>query len=215
MSSSKPSKKNDKKLTRKFTPKEVKEILRGVEIEVDPSTILKASADLWTEYEASSPAKQDAMRDKLNKKLEEATATVALDTHYFMAETLNTRKYRTFLIEVTDQLIAEYNCKTPSEKMLAQTAGWAYARMIEYSYKLNGLMRLDWLSSEKNGYYSMLSREVDRCTRQYLAAINTLKHFKQPSLKVSFKANNAFVAQNQQINSKPKDKSEGNNVDGQ
>ena len=215
MSNNKPSKKNGKKLAKEFTPDEVKRMLKNVEIEIYPAALLKKSADMWNEYEASSPAKKKTLVDDLNKKLEQASAIVALENHYLLAETLDTKKYRTFLIEVTDQLIAEYECKTTSEKMLAQTAGWAYCRMIEYGYKLNSITRIDFLSSEKNGYYSVLSKEVDRCARQYLSAINTLKHFKQPALKVSFKANNAFVAQNQQINSKTKDKSEGQNNVGQ
>lgn len=215
MSSKKPSKKDDKQLAKKFTPEKVKELLRNVEIEADPASLLRKSTEMWNEYEASSPAKQKAMIDDLNKKLEQASAVVALDNHYFMAETLDNKKYRTFLIEVTDQLVAEYDCKSASEKMLAQTAGWAYCRMIEYSYKLNSITRIEFLSSEKNGYYSVLSKEVDRCTRQYLAAINTLKHFKQPALKVTFNANNAFVAQNQQINSDAKGKTEEPNNDRQ
>ena len=125
-----------------------------------------------------------------------------------IAEVLDKDKYRTLAIELCNQLIAEYECKTSSEKMLAQTASWAYCRMIEYSYKLNGLTRQEYLSNEKNGYYSMLSKEVDRCARQYLTAINTLKHFKQPPVSVTFKAQNAFVAQNQQINSDKKPDSE-------
>ncbi len=215
MSSKKPSKRDDKKLAKKFTPEEVKKLLKNVEIDADPASLLRKSTEMWNEYEASSPAKQKAMIDALNKKLEQASAVVALDNHYFMAETLDNKKYRTFLIEVTDQLVAEYDCKSASEKMLAQTAGWAYCRMIEYSYKLNSITRIEFLSSEKNGYYSVLSKEVDRCTRQYLSAINTLKHFKQPALKVTFNANNAFVAQNQQINSDKKDKPEGLNNDRQ
>jgi hypothetical protein len=105
---------------------------------------------------------------------------------------------------VANQLVAEYDCKTASEKMLAQTAAWAYCRMIEYSRKLNGITRQEYLSSVKTGHYAVLSKEVDRCVRQYLSAINTLKHFKQPSLNVTFKAQNAFVAQNQQINADKK-----------
>jgi hypothetical protein len=58
-------------------------LLKNVEIEIDPAALLKKSADMWNEYEASSPAKKKALVDDLNKKLEQASAIVALENHYF------------------------------------------------------------------------------------------------------------------------------------
>jgi hypothetical protein len=152
------------------------------------------------------------LEPKLNKQLENAAVILTLDQHIILAESLNSDKYRTLVIEIANQLVKEYECKTSSEKMLAQTAAWAYCRMLEYANKLNGITRQEYLSSVKTGHYAVLSKEVDRCVRQYLSALNTLKHFKQPSLSVTFKAQNAFVAQNQQINAdrKPETKEQNN-----
>lgn len=206
--SAKPEKASNK-LIAKRSPEEVRKLLTNYQAQVGPKNLLKHTAELWSEYEnAPNDAKKLEIEGKLNEKLEHASAIVALDNHMLVAEVLNKDKYRTLVIELCNQLMAEYECKTSSEKMLAQTAAWAYCRMLEYSAKLNGLTRQEYLSNEKNGYYSMLSREVDRCARQYLSAINTLKHFKQPPVTVTFKAQNAFVAQNQQINSDKKPKSE-------
>lgn len=206
MSSSKPTKpqKATNKPVIKYTAEDVKVLLNRYQVEIAPERLLKKAAELWTEYDQASDAEKLKMEPAFNKKLENAAIIFALDHHVPLAETLNDNKYRTLVIELANQLVKEYECKTSSEKMLAQTAAWAYCRMLEYSYKLNGLTRLEYLSNEKNGFYSMLSKEVDRCVRQYLSAINTLKHFKQPALSVTFKAQNAFVAQNQQINSDKK-----------
>lgn len=211
MSNKKPTKPTQasNKLIAKRSADEVRKLLTNFQAEIGPANLLKKTAELWTEYEnAPSEAKKLEIEAKLNKKLEHASAIVALDNHMLIAEVLDKDKYRTLVIELCNQLITEYECKTSSEKMLAQTAAWAYCRMLEYSYKLNGLTRLEYLSNEKNGFYSMLSKEVDRCARQYLSAINTLKHFKQPPVTVTFKAQNAFVAQNQQINSDKNPKTE-------
>lgn len=183
-----------------FTPELVKEALLKYQAEVVPSALLKVTADLWNEFEASDEQKKKLLEAKLNDKLVQAAGIVNLENHYMLAETVNENKYRTLMIEVINQLIAEYDCRTATEKMLAQTAGWAYCRMIEYSYKFNGVTRQEFISHEKNGLYSLLSKEVDRATRQYLTAINTLRHLRQSPLNVTLKTKNAFVAQNQQVN---------------
>ncbi len=189
-----------KQPTKKITPERVRDFMLSYDMTVDPAAVLKVAADLLNQLDDVEGAAKKELQDKVNKSLAHAAAVISLDTHHLMAETVDKEKLRTFLIEVTDQLVKQYDCKTPAEKMLAQTAGWAYTQMIEYGGKLNGLTRQEYLSNERNGYYSMLSKEIDRCYRRYITALTTLKHFKQPALSVTFKANNAFVAQNQQIN---------------
>lgn len=207
-----PAKKPDKdnKPTERISEDYVKKLLQSMDIELKPSVVLKKATDLWNEFENASKQKQEQLKDAVNKKLEHALVTYALDNHYFMAELLNGDKYRTLLIEVNTQLVDEYDCKTASEKMTAQTAAWAFCSMMEYAYKLNYITRIEYTTAEKNAYFGLLSKQVDRSARIYFTAITTLRRLKQPDINVTFKANNAFVAQNQQINSKdnpnPKDK---------
>lgn len=189
----------NKKVVKTFTPEHVSKVIRSHKADITPSKLLSDIAKLWNEYEASD-GKNEELVNKLNTKLDHAATLYVLENHYALAETINKDKIRTLFIEMTNQLIEEYDCKTTSERMLAQTAGWSYSRMIEYGGRLNNLLEIEFLSSEKNGFYSLLSREVDRSTRQYITALTTLKHLKQPPVRVSFKAKNAFVAQNQQIN---------------
>ena len=56
------------------------------------------------------------------------------------------------------------------------------------------------ISSEKNGYLAILSKELDRAHRQLITALTTLRQIKNPPIEFNVKAKTAFVAQNQQIN---------------
>lgn len=168
--------------------------------DIDPRAILKDTGKILSDYYPSKGKKRKELLEKLNNKFSQIAPILTLDTHYLLATTPYKTEYKTFAIELANQLVVEYDCKSPSEKTLAETAAWAYCRMLEYSRTLSGMLGIEYLSSEKNGYYSMISKEVDRANRQYLAAINSLRYIKQPKLNVTFKTQNAFVAQNQQIN---------------
>jgi hypothetical protein len=60
----------------------------------------------------------------------------------------------------------------------------------------------DGVSSEINGYCAVMSKELDRANRHYLSALATLKQLKSPPFQIQVRTQNAFVAQNQQINTK-------------
>lgn len=201
MTNKKPAKTNqDNKPARIPKPEEIRKILSVYEFTISPQAILKDAAKLLHEYESSDDKQKNEVYKKLNDKLKEAMPLIALDKHQLIANALFEDKHRTLAIEIADQLIAEYGCKTTTEKMLAETASWAYCRMLEYSGRLNGFTQIDYLSNEKNGYYNALSLSVDRANRQFLSAIHLLRQIKQPKVNITFKANNAFVAQNQQVN---------------
>jgi hypothetical protein len=95
----------------------------------------------------------------------------------------------------------EYLCSAPSETALAEVAANAYVRIIECSRRLNSVLHLEYLSSEKNGYYSLLSKELDRAERHFQSAIMAIKTVKSPPLTVRVTAQSAFIADKQQINS--------------
>lgn len=171
----------------------------------NPSTLLRDTTSLWNQYLLADDKGKKKLEEPLYEKIQQAGAIVTLENHYLIAEALSGPKYRTLVVEITNQLIAEYECKSPSEKMLAETAAWAYGRMVENSTRFSNAHCLEFVSTEKNGFFSMFSKETDRATRQFLTAINMLKCFKQPPLNVTLKTQNAFVAQNQQINAEPQE----------
>lgn len=193
-----------KKLTKPMTPDSVRQLLlRIATFELAPESLLQSVAGLLDEYNEADGEQKETISSKLNTKLKQAYALVALDKHHLISNVMDDDKYRTLVIEIANQLIAEYECKTVGEKMLAETAAWAFCRMLECSQTLSGIHRVEYLSTEKSSFFGMLSKEVDRANRQYLAAIHTLRQLKQPPLSVTFKTHNAFIAHDQNINGAP------------
>jgi hypothetical protein len=111
-----------------------------------------------------------------------------------------TPDYQLLTINHTAELVEEYNCQTPSEKMLAHIAATALARHLDYSEELRSCRAIEWHSSQHNGYYSMISKESDRACRQYLSLIMSLQQIKKPAMEVNVTAKTAFIAENQQFN---------------
>ena len=58
---------------------------------------------------------------------------------------------------------------------------------------MQGMYSIEYLSNEKNGYYSMISKEVEKQSRLYMSAMMTLRALKLPSTQVSIRAKNAFI----------------------
>ena len=128
-----------------------------------------------------------------------ALMVFGLETHFPLSETVE-KKLRPQVIEFSRQLIEEYDCTTSGEKALAQTIVSAYARILIHSGSLNAGTAATHITKAHIGFYSMLSKELDRANRHFITALTTLKQLKAPSLEINIKARTAFVAQNQQIN---------------
>jgi hypothetical protein len=197
-----------KELAKPFTDEQTLDFLKECALaKCDPKGILKRlSATAFAWYENSKPSKE--LRARLQEEVGEALPIIALDTHYLIAEVVGER-YRPFVITFVKQLIEEYQCKTPSEKALAQNVAVSYVRSIELSNRATSMARADSTSQEKNGYYGALSKELDRAQRQFTSSLLVLKQMKSPNLEVNIKAKNAFIAQNQQVNATSPDQMAG------
>jgi len=121
-----------------------------------------------------------------------------LDTQIPLWESVNYR-YASLATSFSENLVKEYNCNTPSEKALAQVIANAYVRIFEYSNTLESF-RNRAVNTNLVGYYSIISKELDRANRQFITALTTLKQLKAPSLELKVMVKNAFIAQNQQFN---------------
>lgn len=97
-------------------------------------------------------------------------------------------------------LMDEYECRTASEKAMAQVAANAFARILENSRILSGYSMTEYADQLRINFYSMIGKELDRATRQFDAAISSLMRMKMPTMKVNVTAKTAFVANNQQFN---------------
>lgn len=124
------------------------------------------------------------------------------DTHLPLAQSVG-KTYRAMVMRDVREIEKEYDCKTTTEKMLAETIAGAHARIIQYSRRLNNFANVDGITELSTPYYALWSKEVDRAHRQMMTAIITLKQLKSPTLNVSINAKTAFVAENQQINATP------------
>ena len=108
--------------------------------------------------------------------------------------------YGPLAIKCNERLIKEYDCQNAGEKALAQTIANAYVRILEYTSIMHGCREIEYLTSEKNNYYRMISKELDRAQRHFHNGLAMLKQFKSPAWDINIRAKTAFIAQNQQIN---------------
>jgi len=140
----------------------------------------------------------DLTKEEKNKKTMEALIGFELDTHFALTETTSAR-YRALVVKLCKQIIQEYDCKTPSEKALAEIIAGAFVRQLRCASRLEDGLGSDNLNSYTASIMSVIGKELDRAHRQYLSAIQTLRIIKQPPLNVSIKTNTAIVGQNQLI----------------
>ena len=151
----------------------------------------------------------------------EILESLETETHLALIESVDPR-FRGFALQHCADLIEEYACATPSEKMLCEMAANAAARHLSFSKKLKDLSdEYSWRSTDKwtrrptmkytgeheeirllaNNHtkrVATVSKEVDHSSRQYRSIIAQLKQLRSPVPEV--KIQTAFVAQNQQFN---------------
>lgn len=135
----------------------------------------------------------------LKKELVNILTAFELDTHFALAQTTS-KKYKTLAVEFCEQIIQEYDCRTSSEKALAEIIAGAFVRQLSCAERLNSAITVDFLNKERNAFMAILSKELSRATRSYITALLTLKQMKSSPVKLNVKATTAFIAQNQQIN---------------
>lgn len=117
---------------------------------------------------------------------------------------LSHNKYSSALARMRQRLINDYDCKDSLELMIVDSIVASYWRAMRHE-RLSNL-----LCEEKDGGWSFnqqkinLLKEVNRglelANRQMSNSIILLKELKQPKLNIKVTAENAFIAQNQQVN---------------
>lgn len=197
-----------KAIVKKMTHEQTLDFLKKCALaNCDPIAILDKLAATSTEWRAEDkPSK--ALTDRLNEEIGLAMPLIALDTHYELANSVM-EDLRPFVIDFTNQLIAEHECKTPTEKALAESVAAAYARVLQSTNLITRSRRDTHCSEILTNFYKMVSQELDRANRHFITALTTLKQLKSPTLTVQVRANTAFVAQNQQVNATSPDASVG------
>lgn len=187
-------------LVPKFTTEETKRMLtEDLKIENDPRALLKNFGDEVLPAYFTKDEKKKISQEDFNDKANKVMIAFGVDTHLPLAHALGTR-YQGLALELVNRLKKEHNCQTTSEIMLAETIALSHARALELSNRFSGFREIEYLSSEKNGYYGLIAKEIDRAHRRMMHSLLLLKQIKQPIVEVNIKTKNTFLAQNQQFN---------------
>lgn len=104
--------------------------------------------------------------------------------------------HRVFALELFKDIQKEYDCKTATEKSLAEVLTLNFIRILETQRQItysesNAKTKYDFQ------YVEILSKELDRAQRHYLSSLQALRMVKMPQLEVSIRTQNAFVGNNQ------------------
>jgi hypothetical protein len=119
--------------------------------------------------------------------------------HINLANTTS-ENLQTQVIELTNDIIEQYNCNTTLEKSLCEVIANSYGKIMEVSKKVSNQLWAEYLSKERSDYLAILSKELDRENRNYLNSLNNLIELKRPIMNINIKTKNAFIWQNQQFN---------------
>lgn len=185
---------SSQEITKPLTPEQVKEIVMlSATSSIDVSKNMQELSKELPKWLGKVPPKE------VSENVDKVSLALSLETGHILAESVGVR-VRGFSLALKKELEKEFDCKTPSEKALVDQAVNSHIRKLEYSKLMNGYREPEWLSHERVALLSFYSKEIDRAHRQFLSAIEILKAIKQPALKVNVRAQNAFVAENQQLN---------------
>lgn len=172
----------------------------------DPKNILKKLSKDYNQYkDETSIKKKEKILASIQTTIQDSNQLFYyLKRHSLLADSTYYNEkvdFHQIAIDYTDELIQEYNCQTASQITTCQIVANAYIRIMRLSKLMLGYMQMPQeITDLKDKYYNTLSKELDRAERQYHMGLNMLRSFSQPQLRVNISTNNAFVAQNQQLN---------------
>ncbi len=189
----------DKSLKKQKTSDEIKTSLSNVlNLATEPNYVLKQADKEIEGKSGESPADPKSYLFK-------ALTLLEFDNGLLMTESLP-EKYRVFSVDLSRQLQKEFTCLTASEKATAELVASNFVRTIWIQAKINSYLNLasEYLTDNGVKYFAILSKELDRANRHYLASLQTLKSLKQPAMSVNVKTQTAVIGQNQIVQSNNK-----------
>jgi len=187
-------KKEETKPAKHYSAQEIKDIfIKNIKLDSDPVGLLhRFSKETLPKLEAGEKTSKED-----DEKVFQLSRTFSVETGHALVEGVS-EKYMPLALQLKRDLEKEFDCKTISERAVADMAAMSYARKMAFSNKLAS--NQTYLGSDQEGYRNFLSREIDRSHRQFLSSLEILRCQKQPTLKVNVKTNNAFIGENQQFN---------------
>lgn len=149
--------------------------------------------------DGSQKEKEEAEKN-FGKETTKLFMALGMKTHAPLVAAIK-EDFRPYALTMINEIVKEYDCKTPSEKALCDMIINSYIKVLTYTTKFNNCVEAgEYISEERTKYLAMMSKELDRANRQFISALGMMRQMKSPSIEVNVKAKTAFVSQNQQIN---------------
>ena len=184
-----------KALATPLSPEEVLEFLRSGKTNYDPELILK---NVNSEIAVKSGGQEAINPDSNFYK----SLTLFEFEKGILLVSVIPEMYRTFAIDLSRKLQAEFNCQTTSGKATAELAALNFVRTMEVQRRIDSCLARDTISEISVKYLAVLSKELDRANRHYLTVVQVLKTMNQPPLSISVKTQTAVIGQNQIVQAK-------------
>jgi|GEM_PF-1865772 len=201
MTKTTPKENKKNALAKVFAPEETRALLlQQVHIPGDLDDALKRYGKALARHSRGNTKLTESARKDIESAVRSAMYALEVETHYGLMDSFD-EKYRSMAKEMTSQIIKEYECTTHAEKMLVESVVSGFISQLSHTKRFNSCFNAqEYISSELAQFLGMLGKQIDRSNRQFLSSLAMLKQLKQPKVEVNIKANNAFVAENQQIN---------------
>lgn len=167
----------------------IKDTVRRSRTDYDPSIVFeKAGQEIAKEKDYSVM--------EFNSNTHKAMTLYEFENGVLMVMTIP-ESYRTFALNFSRNLQKEFDCKTPSEKSLAEVTTINFIRVLDIQQKIKSYLEMKTINQNGIGYLNIMSKELDRAERHYLTSLQSLRMVKTPQLEVSIRTQNAFVGNNQ------------------
>lgn len=179
------------KIVKTRTSEEIKQVIRNSSVGFDAWYILQQADKEMKDFKKPKEIASDT-------KYYKAMTLFEFDKGILMLNSIP-ELHRVFALEFSKNLQTEYECKTPSEKSLAEVVALNFVRVLGAQSRMNSYLSKDSVTDMGIGYLNVISRELDRAERHYLASLQALRVLHSPSFEVNIKTNTAVVGQNQAV----------------
>lgn len=183
---------SNKTITQVKTSEEIKDYLNRSKTAVDPDIVLQ-EADKEVRDNPSNK-----LATSFESNIFKAMTLLEFENGLLMASAIP-EQYQTFGVDMLRQLQQEFHCESVSEKATAELTAVNYIRTLEIQHRITRYLAMGTLTDTGVRYLAIMSKELDRANRHYLASVQTLKMMKQSPLQLNIKTDTAIIGQNQVV----------------
>lgn len=133
-------------------------------------------------------------------RVQQVMRTLEFEKGHFMISALS-EDYRSFGLEFFRDMQDEHECKTPTERSLAESISLGFMQTLFIQMKMRDYLDLKTISDRGVKYLNFLSIELDKAHKRYLSSLQTLTNIKNPQTEMNVRAQTAIIGNNQLIQS--------------